>query len=268
MSSVTSSSTKMSGPLPNMKLCLKKNSYFHRMYLSNPNYLQLAFQPIYQLRIFFTNRDANENINFVQNILASVKTGSLIQDKISRRWPGNVSSIEELICTRTHGLSMPRPKKSSIRKKIMTHQWGQLLRTYLNSLLYFLPWGWDQAAQILGVQEYLREQTSRRRNQGYQGDKQFRPRYQNFNLVEQRGTNQSQQSMWYPQQQQGIQNTNSNRGINRLTARISEEDPSILLPLSFWVRAFRSLGNLIRILQLHQHNTATEKRFCRQDKDL
>ena len=53
-------------------------SYFQRMYLSNPNFLRLAFQPIYDLKIPYTNRDAIENINFVQNILASVKTVSLI----------------------------------------------------------------------------------------------------------------------------------------------------------------------------------------------
>ena len=53
-------------------------SYFQRMYLSNPNFLRLAFQPIYELKMPYNNRDAIENINFVQNILASVKTASMI----------------------------------------------------------------------------------------------------------------------------------------------------------------------------------------------
>ena len=53
-------------------------SYFKRMYLSNPNFLRLAFQPMDNLKTPFTNRDAIENINYVQNILASVKTASLI----------------------------------------------------------------------------------------------------------------------------------------------------------------------------------------------
>ena len=53
-------------------------SYFKRMYLSIPNFLRLAFQPIYDLKSPFRNRDAIENINYVQNILASVKTASLI----------------------------------------------------------------------------------------------------------------------------------------------------------------------------------------------
>ena len=51
-----------------------------------------------------------------------------------------------------------------------------------------------------------RQAAARGRNQGYQGDKQFRPKYQNFNLVEQKGTNQPQQGMGYPQQQPGMQN--------------------------------------------------------------
>ena len=59
-------------------------SYFKRMYLSNPNFLRLAFQPIYDLNSPFTKRDAIENINYVPNILASVKTGSLI-DQITRQ---------------------------------------------------------------------------------------------------------------------------------------------------------------------------------------
>ena len=51
-----------------------------------------------------------------------------------------------------------------------------------------------------------RQNAARGKNQGYQGDKQFRPRCQNLNLVEQRGINQPQQAMGYPKQQQGMQN--------------------------------------------------------------
>ena len=53
-------------------------SYFQQMYLSNSSFLRLAFQPIYELKMPYNNRDAIENINFIQNILASVKTASLI----------------------------------------------------------------------------------------------------------------------------------------------------------------------------------------------
>ena len=53
-------------------------SYFQRMYLSNPNFLRLAFQPIYELKMPYTNKDAIENINYIENILASVKTASVI----------------------------------------------------------------------------------------------------------------------------------------------------------------------------------------------
>ena len=69
---------KMSRPTSNYETLSEIISYFQRMYLSNPNFLQLAFQPIYKLKMPYTNRDAIVNINFVQNILASVKTASLI----------------------------------------------------------------------------------------------------------------------------------------------------------------------------------------------
>ena len=49
------------------------------MYLSNLNFLCLVFKPVYDLKVPFTNRDAIENINKVQNILASVKTAALIE---------------------------------------------------------------------------------------------------------------------------------------------------------------------------------------------
>ena len=51
-----------------------------------------------------------------------------------------------------------------------------------------------------------RQTGARGRYQGNQGERQFRTRYQNFNLIEQRGTNQPQQNIGYPQQQQGAQN--------------------------------------------------------------
>ena len=49
------------------------------MYLANSNFLRLALQPIYGLKSPFTHRDAIDNINYVQKILASVKTASLIE---------------------------------------------------------------------------------------------------------------------------------------------------------------------------------------------
>ena len=54
-------------------------AYFQRMYLANPNFLKIAPQPIYGLKSPSTYRDAIDNINYVQNILASVKTASLIE---------------------------------------------------------------------------------------------------------------------------------------------------------------------------------------------
>ena len=49
------------------------------MYLSNTNFFRLALEPIYDLKVPYTNRDAMENIYYVQNILTSVKTASLIE---------------------------------------------------------------------------------------------------------------------------------------------------------------------------------------------
>ena len=52
----------------------------------------------------------------------------------------------------------------------------------------------------------------RGRYQNKQGDKQFRSRYQAFNLIEQRSTNSQQQNIGYPQQQQFNQNPQQNMG--------------------------------------------------------
>ena len=57
-----------------------------------------------------------------------------------------------------------------------------------------------------------RQATTRGRFQNNQGDKQFRPRYQAFNLIEQRNFNPQQQNMGYHQQQQSNQNPPQNMG--------------------------------------------------------
>ena len=53
--------------------------YLQNMYLSNPTFLRLVFKPIYSMRKPFTNRDAINNINGVQNLLSSVKLANLIE---------------------------------------------------------------------------------------------------------------------------------------------------------------------------------------------
>jgi len=52
------------------------------MYLANPCFLKIALQPIYNLKPPSTYMDAIHNINYVQNLLISVKTAELI-DQIS-----------------------------------------------------------------------------------------------------------------------------------------------------------------------------------------
>ena len=53
--------------------------YLTNMYLSNPTFLKLVFKPIYTMRKPFTNRDAINNTNGVQNLLSSVKLANLIE---------------------------------------------------------------------------------------------------------------------------------------------------------------------------------------------
>ena len=49
------------------------------MYLANPGFLRLVFRPIYSMKAPYNNREAIDNINQVQNILASVRTANLIE---------------------------------------------------------------------------------------------------------------------------------------------------------------------------------------------
>ena len=53
--------------------------YLQSMYLANPGFLRLVFRPIYSMKAPYNNRDAIDNINQVQNILASVRTANLIE---------------------------------------------------------------------------------------------------------------------------------------------------------------------------------------------
>ena len=53
--------------------------HFQRMYLANPSFFKIALQPIYGLKSPSTYSDAIHNIDYVQNLLASVKTASLIE---------------------------------------------------------------------------------------------------------------------------------------------------------------------------------------------
>ena len=49
------------------------------MYLANPGFLRLIFRPVYSMKVPYNNREAIDNINQVQNILASVRTADLIE---------------------------------------------------------------------------------------------------------------------------------------------------------------------------------------------
>ena len=49
------------------------------MYLANPGFLCLIFRPVYSMKVPYNNKEAIENINQVQNILASVRTADLIE---------------------------------------------------------------------------------------------------------------------------------------------------------------------------------------------
>ena len=49
------------------------------MYLANPGFLHLVFRPIYSMKSPYNNKEAIDNINQVQNILASVRTANLIE---------------------------------------------------------------------------------------------------------------------------------------------------------------------------------------------
>ena len=49
------------------------------MYLVNPGFLRLVFNPIYSMKKPYNNKEAINNINQIQNILSSVKTANLIE---------------------------------------------------------------------------------------------------------------------------------------------------------------------------------------------
>ena len=219
-------------------------SYFQQINLSNPNFLRLAFQPNYELKMPYINRDAMENINFVQNILASVKTASLIdqitgQDfqEMTRKYILNrridLYTDSWTKYAKVHEVEHPEEDDdtsvgAALKNLSISVTALKQASLNINQSHFFFSYLEDKIKQLNFLESRSttenRQTAVRGRNQGYQGDKQFRPRYQNFNLVEQRGINQPQQNMAYPQQQQGCRisskpPSSSNNGINKINSR-------------------------------------------------
>ena len=181
---------------------------------------------MYDLKVPFTNRDAIENINQIQNILASFETASLIEqitgqdfqvmtikcilnrriDLYTDSWTKYAKAQEGERPEEDNGISMGAALKN------LSVSVTALKQTSLtvNQIHFFITYLEDEIKQLNFLESRgnndNRQTGARGRYQGNQGERQFRPRYQNFNLIEQRGPNQQQQNIGYPQQQQGVQN--------------------------------------------------------------
>ena len=201
------------------------------MYLSIPNFLRLAFQPIYDLKSPFRNRDAIENINYVQNILASVKTASLIDQITGQDYQ---EMTRKCILNRSIDLytdawskcskarEVPSEKKddtsvgAALKKLSLSVTSLKKAALTVNQVHFFIAYLVEEIKQLNFLESRgntdNRQATTRGRYQNNQRDKQFRPRCQAFNLIEQRNINPQQQNMGYNQQQQSNQNPPQNMG--------------------------------------------------------
>ena len=174
---------------------------------------------MYDLKVPFTNRDAIENINQIQNILASFETASLIEqitgqdfqvmtikcilnrriDLYADSWTKYAKAQEGERPEEDNGISMGAALKN------LSVSVTALKQTSLtvNQIHFFITYLEDEIKQLNFLESRgnndNRQTGARGRYQGNQGERQFRTRYQNFNLIEQRGTNQ-------PQHNIGLQN--------------------------------------------------------------
>ena len=190
-------------------------SYFQRMYLSNPNFLHLVFKPVYDLMVPFTNKEAIENINQIQNILTSVKTEGLIEQITGQEFQEmtikcilnrRIDLYSDALTKYAKAQEEEEPEnddETSVRAalKNLSVSGTALKKASLtvNQIHFFIGYLKNEIGQLNFLESRgntdTRQTGTRGRYQGNnQGERQFRPQYQNFNMIEQRGINQQQQN--------------------------------------------------------------------------